>query len=378
MSTKRIRVAFLGGAYQSAVGRAHLTAIEADRRYELVAGCFSRDAQQNQASAEAYHLSADRLHPSLSALLATEANAIDALVLLTPTDQHFEQIQQVHAAGIPIICEKAMVSDMDQALSLRESTRAHDRFLAVTYNYTGYPILRELKAMIEAGELGELTHVRAEMPQEGFLKVDDNGQPIVPQGWRLKDGNIPTVSLDLGVHLHVLIKFLTGARPLRVAARSRTHGHFKKLIDSVSCIAEYDNGMDVSIWFTKAALGHRNGMKLELYGTSKSAIWVQENPEQLHVSDRHGSKQMLDRASPGIRVANQARYGRFKAGHPSGFIEAFANYYVDIANALQTFQRTGRFDETDYVFGPDAAIEGIALLNAIAQASSTNQWADVQ
>jgi len=270
-----------------------------------------------------------------------------------------------------------MVSSMAQARSLRESTRAHDQFLAVTYNYTGYPILRELKALIEDGELGHITQLRAEMPQEGFLKVDAAGQPLRPQGWRLKDGDIPTVSLDLGVHLHVLIKFLTNALPTRVAACSGTKGHFPGLIDSVSCLATYDNGMDASIWFTKAALGHRNGMKLEIYGTKKSAIWVQEQPEFLQIADQRGTRQVMDRASPGVRVANDDRYTRFKAGHPAGFIEAFANYYSDIADSLLAYQRTGRFDESQYVFGPDAAIEGIALLNAISCASKTGEWVNV-
>lgn len=378
MSTNRIRVAFLGGAYHSAVGRAHRTAIEADRRYELVAGCFSRDPAQNEESAKAYHVSPDRIHTNLEDLLQKERDQIDALVILTPTDQHFEQIQKVHEAGVPVICEKALVSDMGQALSLRDTTRAHDHFLAVTYNYTGYPILRELKAMIEAGELGDITQVRAEMPQEGFLKVDDTGKAIRPQGWRLKDGPVPTVSLDLGVHLHVLIKFLTNALPLSVAARSSTRGHFEGLVDSVNCLATYDNGMDTSIWFTKAALGHRNGLKIEVYGTRKSATWVQEHPEQLCMADQRGARFVIDRASPGVRVANQARYTRFKAGHPAGFIEAFANYYADIADALTVFRESGQFQETPFVFGPDAAIEGIALLDAIAKASSSNQWVDVK
>lgn len=378
MNTDRIRVGFLGGAYNSAVGRAHRTAIEADRRYEIVSGCFSRDSVQNIESAKAYYVAPDRVHASFDDLIHKEAGLIDALVILTPTDQHFEQIQRVHAVGIPVICEKALVSDMAQALSLRDATREHDHFLAVTYNYTGYPILRELKAMIEAGDLGTIIQVRAEMPQEGFLKVDETGQAIRPQGWRLKDGSVPTVSLDLGVHLHVLIKFLTGARPVTVAARSSSRGHFGDLVDSVNCLASYDNGMDASIWFTKAALGHRNGLKIEIYGTRKSATWVQEHPEQLNMADQRGTRFVLDRASPGVRIANQVRYTRFKAGHPAGFIEAFANYYSDIADALISFRRSGRFDETPYVFGPDAAIEGIALLDTIAKASRSDQWVTVK
>lgn len=374
--SKRLKVAFLGGSHLSAVGRAHLTAIETDRRFELAAACFSRDPQANAAAAQAYLLDHSRLLPDLDALLAARDH-FDALVLLTPTNQHFEQLMQCRAASVPVICEKAMVADLQQAQALKQLHVDGQHFLAVTYNYTGYPMVRELKSMIARGELGDILQVRAEMPQEGFIKVNAEGQPFVPQGWRLQDGPVPTVSLDLGVHVHALVKFLTGQKATRVTAHTASLGNFSHVADTVNCLALYNGGMQASMWFTKAALGHRNGLRIEVYGSKRSAVWVQEQPEMLHMGTQTGQRYTLDRASPECRIANQDRYTRFKAGHPAGFIEAFANYYSDIADALLAFQANGQFRETEYVLGPDTAIEGIEFLNAVATASQTATWVDL-
>lgn len=375
---QKLKVAFLGGAHSSAAGRLHRTAIELDHRFEVVAGCFSRNIETNRVSADIYGVDPDRVYADLARLLDAEISNIDAIVILTPTDQHFEQILRIRDAGVAVICEKAMVSELSQAHIVGEQYKANKDFLAVTYNYTGYPMLRELKAIIDSGSLGQVTQIRAEMPQEGYIKKDLNQRPIVPQEWRLRDGLVPTISLDLGVHLHLMIKFLVGAVPERVVALQGSKGNFDGLTDTVKCLARYSKGIDCSMWFTKAALGHRNGMKIEIYGSLKSAIWIQENPEQLFIADATGNKLVLDRATASIAVADQPRYSRFKAGHPAGFVEAFANYYSDVADSLKCFQRSGIFEESSYVFGANTAIEGIEFLDAVARSAANEAWVELR
>ena len=374
---RKLCVAFLGGAYQSAVGRVHRIAIELDQRFELIAGCFSRHQDENLASAAAYGLDVSKAYPDLERLIAQEGHRLDAVVILTPTDQHFEQVRYCLERDLAVICEKALVSSDQQARVLQDLVLAHRGFLAVTYNYTGYPILRELKHMVASGRLGRIQQMRVEMPQEGFLKVDENGQPFQPQGWRLHDGVVPTVSLDLGVHLHMMTRFLTGERPLSVVAVSQSYGNFPGIMDTVSFMAQYTNDLLCNVWFTKTALGHRNGLRVELYGEQGSTIWVQENPEQLQVATRDGERVLIDRASPRVRVANANRYARFKAGHPAGFIEAFGNYYFDVADALLGYQQTRTFQEDTYVFGVDSALEGIQLLEAVAESSKNQKWVEL-
>lgn len=369
----KLKVAFLGGAYDSAVGRVHRMAIEADQRFELVAGCFSLDQQANAQSAQQYSVSPDRTYGSLNELLSKESHLLDAIVILTPTNQHAEQIQKCLNAGIQVISEKAVVSNSEEASAIKALLDEKKGFLAVTYNYTGYPLLRELQHMIAEGKLGTIQQIHIEMPQEGFAKTDAHGKPITPQDWRLQDGVIPTLSLDLGVHVHSIIHFLTKETPLELVATSTTLGNFNQVIDNISCIASYTNSLQCNIWYGKTALGHRNGLRVRVYGSQGSAEWYQDNPEYIHLADHYGRKSLFDRATPEATISNQDRYTRFKAGHPAGFIEAFANFYTDIADALIE-HKSNKFHKNSYVFGIDESIEGLRMLESIELSSKTKSW----
>ena len=376
--SRKLRVAFLGGAYESAVGRVHRIAVEMDQRFELVAGCFSRNLETNRKSAFRYGVVPARTYSDLDELLGSESSQIDGILILTPTNQHKLHVMRCLAAGIPVICEKALVTSSEEAADIKALLLQRGGFLAVTYNYTGYPMIRELKHMIEQGRFGKIQQIHIEMPQEGFSRMDDNGAPIVPQDWRLHDGKIPTISLDLGVHLHMMVRFLTNEQPSEVVAISNTYGNFPQIIDNVSCIARYTNNLNCSIWYSKTALGHRNGLKLRLFGESGSAEWLQENPEYLQFADNHGRRIIIDRASSEVQVSNQTRYTRFKAGHPSGFIEAFANYYYDTADRLGLYLDKNKPCPSQYVFGIDEALEGIHMLEAIADSSINKCWVNVK
>jgi predicted dehydrogenase len=371
-------VAFLGGAHSSAVGRTHRVAIEMDRRFKLVAGCFSRNAEANICTAQQYGVLSDRTYASLDHLLEREAGQIDAVHILTPTDQHMPQVLQCIRAGVPVICEKALANSSAEAEEIREELKKRDGFLAVTFNYLGYPMLRELKSMVEQNVFGKIQQLHIEMPQEGFSRVTHDGKPIVPQDWRLRDGIVPTISLDLGVHLHMIARYLTGEKPLKVVASSDTYGNFPQIIDNVSCIAKYSNNLHCNIWYSKTIIGQRNGLKLRLLGEKGSADWIQENPEQLFVADNLGRRYMVDRASSEVKVCNQARYTRFKAGHPAGFIEAFANYYSDVADSLALYLRQQRPFANADCFGVQEALEGLYLLEAISASSKSQSWVAVK
>lgn len=374
MSNKKLKAAFVGGAYDSAVGRSHRIAIEMDQCFELVAGCFSRDKKRNHTSANKYGVGLDRVYSGLDDLLKHEINNIDCIILLTPQDQHFEHVMACLRTGIPVICEKALVCSCAEAIQIRELLKSSGGYLAVTYNYTGYPMIRELKHMINVGLLGKIQQIHMEMPQEGFARLSPEGFPISPQEWRLRDGSIPTISLDLGVHLHMMVKFLADESPEEVVAITANRGNFSKIVDNVNCFVKYTNDIDCSIWYSKTALGYRNGLKIRIFGDQGTAEWVQEDPEFLYYSDNSGGKCCLDRTSKNIKVANQVRYQRFKAGHPAGFIEAFANYYVDIADSLQRDLQNDTASENQYVFGIEESLEGLNLLEAISRSSKSKKW----
>lgn len=352
-------------------------AVKMDGRFELVAGCFSRKKETNEATAKEYGVDLDRVYRTPDALIKAEARRIDAIVILTPQHDHHDQILMCLSANVPVICEKALASSIGDARSIKVAVEANSGFLAVVNNYTGYPAVRELRRMIRENALGEITQIHAEMPQEGFARQDQDGKPFVPQSWRLLDGEIPVVSLDLGVHLHGIIKFVTGERPLEVMALQSTFGNFNEIIDNVICLVRYSNNIESNIWYGKTALGFRNGQRIRVFGKKGSAEWVQSNPEELKLADVHGRRITFDRADADAKVASERRYTRFKAGHPAGFIEAFANHYFDIADALESHLDRNSSTQNPFVFGIDDALEGIELMHAIALSASSRVWTGV-
>ncbi len=376
MSGQPLKLAFIGGGINSAVGYTHLIASQMDHRWKLVSACFSRDLSINEATASQWNLDDIRLHGDWASLLEKEKDQIDAVVVLTPTPTHFEIVARALALRIPVICEKALTSSHQEGVQLCDAVKESNGFLAVTHNYTGYPMLREIQSMVLQGVLGRLINIVIEMPQEGFIRVSKEGAPVIPQAWRLQDGVIPSIALDLGAHLQHMIHYLSGEDPAAVVADQTTFGHFSEIVDDVSCLARYASGMKSQMWFSKSAIGHRNGLKVRIYGSKGSAEWFQMEPETARLHGVDGSLTVLDRASD-VSVANMQRYNRFKSGHPAGFIEAFANVYVDIADAFKEYRETGRLD-AEWIYGGKRAVRGLEILEAMAKSSRSNQWVELE
>ena len=376
MTLQRLQLGFIGGSLQSAVGTTHKIACQMDSRWELVSACFSIDPESNSSTAEAWGVSSDRLYDSWNELLIAERGVLDAIVVLTPTPSHAEIVVLALELGFAVICEKAMAVSSKEAKQISDAVKKNKGFLAVTYNYTGYPMIRELQSLIKRGELGVINQIHIEMPQEGFLRVGKDGEKTVPQAWRLHDDSVPTLSLDLGVHLHHMIDFLCGQKPIELVAVNNCFGHFDGVVDNTMCIARYTGNLDCQIWFGKTALGKTNGLRVRIYGEAGSAEWVQMNPEILELNDAKGRKVIIERSSVDVKVTDQLRYNRFKAGHPAGFLEAFANYYYDVADSLIEFKANGKHT-VPWVIGADQAYEGLLMLEAIADSVEYKSWVKV-
>ncbi|TXI94653.1 MAG: Gfo/Idh/MocA family oxidoreductase [Burkholderiaceae bacterium] len=364
-----LRLGFIGGALNSAVGYTHFNSSRLDGHFRVDSGCFSRHPEQNQETARIYGVVPERNYGTWQELLSREKGNIDAIVVLTPTPDHSEIVIAALHAGYPVICEKALAVSSEECRAIGDAVAHNDGFLAVTYNYSGYPMVRELRHLIANGSLGNIHQIHIEMPQEGFLRLAANPQP-----WRLKDYQLPTVSLDLGVHVHHLIHFLTaGKAPLEVVGDQSTYGPFNNIIDNVYCLARYEDNLRVQAWYGKTALGYRNGLRIRVFGSKASAEWFQMTPEDLQLSRADGCHLLLDRGSGDIRVAHEPRYNRFKPGHPSGFIEAFANLYADIADHLRCY-KAGTPSPNRHVYGAGESEEGMRFLEAIARSAASKQW----
>lgn len=362
-NTKKLKLGFIGGGVNSAVGYTHIVASQMDNRFEIVSACFSRNPEINHKTIDIWNLHHIRIYTTWTDLLEKELGKIDAVVILTPTPTHCEIAIKSISMGYPVICEKALASSYNEGLKILDAVHKHKGFLAVTHNYTGYPMLRELREKIKAGHLGKVLQIHAEMPQEGFIRLNTNNQKPTPQEWRLQDGIIPSVSLDLGTHIHHMIYFLSGEFPNKITTDQNSFGWFKDIIDDVTATAHYPSGMKSVIWYGKAALGYRNGLKIRVFGTEGSAEWYQMDPEFLVFHDIYGTRKLLDRAS-NVEVANQPQYNRFKSGHPAGFIEAFANLYLDISEEIFLYKKK-MASNTDWTYGVDPSIKVLKILQGI-------------
>jgi predicted dehydrogenase len=371
--SKKLQLGFIGGGINSAVGRTHKIAAEMDSKFEIVSGAFSRHADINKQTGEEYGLDPHRVYDSWIEFLEQENTKIDAVVVLTPTPTHTEIILKVLEYNIPIICEKSLTANIKDGQTILEEAQKQNAFLVVTYNYTGYPMIREMKYMIESGQLGKVQQIHIEMPQEGFLRVTPEGIVPTPQEWRLSDNEIPTVSLDLGVHLHNMVDFLITEKPISLVSLQNNYGNFKEIVDNVNCIAEYTNNTTCNFWYGKTALGQSNGLKVRVFGDKGSLEWVQLHPEEIEFADNIGNRKKIDKSSSVLQIASQERYSRFKAGHPAGFIEAFANYYVDIALALHTYTQSKTI-ESEFAFFVEDACQSLQLTTAMQYSNIKKSW----
>ena len=371
-----LKLAFIGGAIDSAIGYTHYIASQMDHLFHLYAGCFSRREMVNKATALTWGVDDEHLYHCWQELLEAEVDNVDAVVILTPTPMHHEMIMRALDLGYAVISEKSLATSYQEGMDISTKVEEKRAFFAVTHNYTGYPMLRELQQMIQQCELGKITHINIEMPQEGFARLDGYGNKPKPQSWRLHDGAIPGVSLDLAAHLQHLVYFLTNENPIELVSDQASHGYFPEVIDDVICITRYRNHMKCQMWYGKSLIGHRNGLRVRIYGTKASAEWFQMQPEELLVNRDNGDRLIIDRAS-NVSVSNLPRYNRFKSGHPAGFIEAFANLYVDIAQKLEQYKIDNNHI-IDWTYDAMQATKGLEVFEAIQRSSDESRWIKLQ
>lgn len=361
------KLAFIGGSVNSIAGYPHFIASQMDKRFEVVAGVFSTNKEVNKETVLKWEIS--RSYDSYKDMLNDKSLKIDAVVVLTPTPKHSEIIISLLKRDIAVICEKPLVGSIEELKLVENIFDKNRHFLIVTNNYSGYPMVRELKEKIKNNELGNILQIRLRMPQESFLRPPKSVR--YPQKWRLKDNFIPMISQDLGSHLHHLSYFLLGEEPEKLMAMYESFSKYN-VIDDVNIFLKYKNGAQGNFWLSKTAIGYRNGLHIEVYGDKASALWHQENPEKLEFSYSSGQKVIIDRGSD-VEMLPNTLYNRMTPGHPAGFIESFANLYNDIANALDRFYHKSDY-LSDYVYGYEHAKNSILLLHSASISNKEKKW----
>ena len=348
------KLAFLGGSTTSIAGYVHLLASQLDRKFEVVGGIFSKDTNRSKNTAKQYNVRHFNSIPEM-------CNNVDIVVVLTPTPTHFENLKELLNYDVGIIVDKPIVSNLNEKLNFK------NKFVIVTHNYSGYPLIRELKALIEHGDLGEIQKIKINMPQESFFKPM---QPGYPQEWRITDGVIPTISLDLGVHLFHLLEFLYQDNIEEVFSQCNSFSNFN-VIDDCEILVRHSQ-ISSHLSYSKTALGNRNELSISVFGNKAGAQWNHCNPDELILAYPDGKREIFSRGYAKYE-AYKKRYNRMAPGHPAGFIEAFANLYFDIDNAYNQYQKNNSFS-SEFVFDAEHSYKSLKFLHLAYESHNIGKW----
>jgi predicted dehydrogenase len=371
---RRLRLAVIGGGPGSFIGAMHRQAARLDDRYELVAAALSSDPERARAAGQAIGMAPDRCYPSGQALIDAEAvreDGAEVIAIMTPNDSHFTFAMQALERGMDVICDKPMTNTLDEATILHQRVQDTGLVFCLTHNYTGYPMVRQAKAMVAAGQLGDIRLVQVEYVQGGRAKGGPARRPWKDDPVR---GGPSLVMGDIGTHAHNLLRFITGLEVTQIAAELGTIVPDRVTDDYAGAMLRMSNGARGSFWVTQAAAGVENGLRIRVSGSLGSLEWHQEHPQVLQFKPLGEPAQVRTPNGPGT-LPLAARASRIVAGHPEGFHEAFANLYTDAANAIAA-RRSGTTPDPLSLHFPNATdgLQGIRFV-AAAVASSNQQGA---
>ena len=337
MMGRRLRLAVNGGGPGSFIGAMHRTAARLDDRFELVAGALTSDSSRSRAAGVAIGLPAERSYGNGPELLEGEAgrdDGADVVAIMTPNDTHHAYSTGALDLGFDVISDKPMTNTLAEALDLVDRVRKTGLVFCLTHNYTGYPMVRQARAMVDDGQLGDIRLVQVEYVQGGKAAERDP-DPAGSLPWRYDPvrGGPSLVMGDIGTHAHNLVRFITGIEVSEVAAEVGTIVPNRLVHDYAAAMLRFDNGARGSFWVTQAAPGVENCLRIRVSGSRASLHWNQEQPTVLNFGPISGPAEVLTPNGPGT-LPLSARASRIVKGHPEGFHEAFANIYSDAAEAI--------------------------------------------
>ncbi|WP_288253234.1 Gfo/Idh/MocA family oxidoreductase [uncultured Hydrogenophaga sp.] len=376
---RRIRLGMVGGGEGAFIGAVHRIAARLDDHYELIAGALSSTPEKALRSAVALGLA--RGYPDYQTMAREEAardDGIEAVAIVTPNDQHAPAAQAFLEAGIHVICDKPVTTTLADAERLRALTRSSGRLFAVTYNYSGYPMVRHARRLVREGALGDIRLVQVEYPQDWLTEpLESTGQKQA--AWRTdpqRSGAGGCVG-DIGTHAYQLAGFVSGLQPTQLCAELSTFVPGRALDDNVQVMLRYANGARGLLWASQVAPGNENALRLRVYGSRAGLEWQQEQPNHLRFTPFGEAPRTVSRGTASAN-ADAARVTRLPSGHPEGYLEGFATVYGEIAQAIHA-AREGRPlpAEVDFPTIEDG-IHGVAFIEAAVRSSAAGAvWVKV-
>jgi predicted dehydrogenase len=334
---RRLRLGLVGGGPGSFIGPVHRTAARLDDNFEIVASVLSSDRRRSVENGIAIGIAPDRAYADADEMFESEASRPDGMevvAIMTPNDSHYALCVAALDRSLDVICDKPLTNSLEEAVDLVARVRAADRVFCQTFNYTGYPMVRQARAMVRDGDIGEIRMVHLEYVQ-GYNHALLPGEEAGDAGWRLRPDRVgmSTVLGDIGSHVHHLARFVTDLDFDRVLADVTAVVPGRKTDDTGSVLFRLENGAPGNMWLTQAGAGAVHGLRFNVFGTKGGLQWFEEEPNRLFFARPGEPALTFERGGPGMKP-EAARAQRLFMGHPEGFQEAFAVLYADVAEAI--------------------------------------------
>ncbi|NML30893.1 Gfo/Idh/MocA family protein [Paraburkholderia antibiotica] len=377
MQHGKLRLGMVGGGQGAFIGAVHRIAARLDDRFELVAGALSSDPERARASAAEAGIA--RSYADWREMARAEAardDGIDAVAIVTPNHLHAPVATAFLDAGIHVICDKPLAVSLAEGEALAQLARSKGRLFALTHTYSGYPLVRHARELVERGELGEIRVVQVEYAQDWLAEPVEAGGANRQAVWRTDPALAgPAGCLgDIGTHAYQLAAFVTGRRPDALSAELHTFVPGRRIDDHVQAMLRYANGARGMLWASQVASGAENALRLRVYGTKAGLAFDQEAPNELWFTPLGGAAERLTRARVKSPIAAHAT--RVPAGHPEGYLEAFAQLYKDAALQIDALN-AGRAPppESLLLTTVDDGVDGLRFIDAVLKSSAADgRW----
>ena len=381
MQRRRLRLGMVGGGQGAFIGAVHRIAARLDDRFELVAGALSSDPERARASALEAGIA--RSYADWREMARAEAardDGIDAVAIVTPNHLHAPVATAFLEAGIHVICDKPLAVSLAEGEALAKLARSKGRLFALTHTYSGYPLVRHARELVERGELGELRVMQVEYAQDWLAEPVETGGANRQAGWRTDPALAgPAGCLgDIGTHAYQLTAFVTGMMPRALSAELHTFVPGRRIDDHVQAMLRYANGARGMLWASQVASGAENALRLRVYGTKAGLAFDQEEPNVLWFTPLGGVAERLTRARVASPVAAHAT--RVPAGHPEGYLEAFAQLYKDAALQIDALNE-GRAAPAESLLltTVDDGVDGLRFIEAVLKSSAADgRWVEIE
>ncbi|MFW6387793.1 MAG: Gfo/Idh/MocA family protein [bacterium] len=378
-----LKLGMVGGGRDAFIGAVHRSAAALDGHYEFVAGALSSSPEKAMASGRDLGLAEERNYAGWEEMLEGElalspAQRIDAVSIVTPNHMHYPVARAFVEAGFNVICDKPLVHDSAQAGELASLVEKQGTVFAVTYNYSGYPMVRQAREMISRGMLGPLRRVLVEFPQ-GWLatRVEDEG--VKQAQWRTNPeySGVAGAVGDIGSHAEQLVAAVTGLETEWICADLATFVPGRALDDDAAMLLRYSGGVRGTMVASQVCAGEENALSIRVFGEEAGLAWYQENPNYLSFRANNEPERIYKRGNAYLCEAAQ-RAARIPPGHPEAFYEAFANIYSEVAGAIRARKRGTSTSEFDFPTVRDGARGVYFIEKVVESAKSELKWTDAR